>query len=429
MSRLFVRLWFASIALSVVGVIVHEVVSFHFWSEGQYDNEEQLILPGLRDAARQLAAAQGEGREAVLAQLSEAYGMDTAVLGRDAIPPAILEELDEGDGISYWFVTDCYVVPIPGQPEVFALGPLPPMAMPDIPSRLAVVALLCLGFAAAFGLILHRLGREHLALEQASARIAAGELSLRIDDGRTLSPQLVSAFNHLAERTEHLVNSQQARLSYVSHELRNQVSALQLSVPLLADTADGDDRARRLESIRGELEELGEFINELLAYSRLESVDEPPRKAQLDLEPVARDLVAARDPPAGKSVALGPRVASEQPALWAEPRMLSRVLRNLLDNAAHHAVSRVELDAWGHEGGVTLVVDDDGPGVPAADRDEVTRPFVQRQATPGRGHGLGLAMAVQIVRHHGGTLAIGDSPLGGCRVETWWPGDDLQDPT
>jgi signal transduction histidine kinase len=102
---------------------------------------------------------------------------------------------------------------------------------------------------------------------------------------------------------------------------------------------------------------------------------------------------------------------------------LARALRNIVDNAVAHARSRIRIAvtdeiAPGASGGARLVVDDDGPGIPAADRTRVFDRFVRLEADRSRttgGSGLGLAIVAEIVAAHGGVVLVDESPWGGAR--------------
>ena len=92
---------------------------------------------------------------------------------------------------------------------------------------------------------------------------------------------------------------------------------------------------------------------------------------------------------------------------------LRRVVRNLADNAARHAAGRIDLALSEHGGGVRLTIDDDGPGIPESERERVLKRFVRLDEARSRddgGSGLGLAIVDEVVRDHGGSVSIGQSP-------------------
>lgn len=103
---------------------------------------------------------------------------------------------------------------------------------------------------------------------------------------------------------------------------------------------------------------------------------------------------------------------------------LVSVVRNLVDNAARHATSRVVVAAEANDTEVVLTVDDDGPGIPVADRDRVFQRFTRLEHARSRsdgGVGLGLAVVKRTVQRHGGSVTVTDSPAGGARFEVVLP--------
>ena len=99
---------------------------------------------------------------------------------------------------------------------------------------------------------------------------------------------------------------------------------------------------------------------------------------------------------------------------------LRRVVRNLGENAARHAASRIDIALADRGDDVVLTVDDDGPGIPESERDRVLQRFVRLDEARSRddgGSGLGLAIVDEVVRAHGGSISISRSPLGGARIE------------
>ena len=98
---------------------------------------------------------------------------------------------------------------------------------------------------------------------------------------------------------------------------------------------------------------------------------------------------------------------------------LARVVRNVAANAARHTATSIAFSLEEHNGCVTLTVDDDGPGIPPDDRSRVFRRFVRLDDARARdqgGSGLGLAIVSELVRVHGGSVTIDESPLGGARL-------------
>jgi len=107
-----------------------------------------------------------------------------------------------------------------------------------------------------------------------------------------------------------------------------------------------------------------------------------------------------------------------------DARSLERSVRNLSDNAARHAASRVSFSLAELDGQVTLRVDDDGPGIPAEERERVFERFERLDDARDRGSGgsgLGLPIVRSVVRAHGGEITLEESPLGGLRAEIRLP--------
>ena len=98
--------------------------------------------------------------------------------------------------------------------------------------------------------------------------------------------------------------------------------------------------------------------------------------------------------------------------------------RNLIENAVRHAAGRVDITLGEHDREVVLTVDDDGPGIPEAERDRVLQRFVRLDEARSRddgGSGLGLSIVDEVVRAHGGSVLIEESPLGGARIQIKLP--------
>jgi two-component system, OmpR family, sensor kinase len=205
-------------------------------------------------------------------------------------------------------------------------------------------------------------------------------------------------------------------VSDASHELRTPLTAVRGQLEVLARRPDPDvTEVRRVEAVVGaELARIERLVEDLLTLARLDE-EAPLRRRRFELTPFLRAL--AEDEAAAR-IELGPTPAG---TLDADPERLTQVLRNLAANARRAAgpEGRVEVSAEARGGRVAVMVDDDGPGIPPAERERVFDRFHRSEAARDRdsgGSGLGLAIARSIIELHGGRIRVEDSPLGGARL-------------
>ncbi|WP_287760577.1 ATP-binding protein [Acidiphilium sp.] len=209
-----------------------------------------------------------------------------------------------------------------------------------------------------------------------------------------------TAFNRMQDRIRRFLTQRTAMLAGVSHDLRTPLTRLRLAIAMLPpDIADTD-------GMNDDVTEMERLIGLYLTFARGEGTEQPQ---PTDIALLIEDL-AARAARGGAAIALD---LAHLPQAVVRPEAMRRALSNLLDNAARHAHRIVVAAA--PEGGqmLRIVIDDDGPGIPAERREQMLRPFESGSAA---GTGLGLAIARDIVAAHGGTLRLDTSPLGGLRV-------------
>jgi two-component system osmolarity sensor histidine kinase EnvZ len=221
--------------------------------------------------------------------------------------------------------------------------------------------------------------------------------------------QAATAFIVMRDRIRRQIAQRTEMLAGVSHDLRTPLTRMKLQLALLKDGPE-------LEELRADLVEMEGMIEAYLAFARGEGA-EPPQPT--DLASMLREIV---DGLTGKvPVALAIEGPIEIPV---RPVAMRRCLANLVGNAARYA-KHVEVTASRRHGTVSIVIDDDGPGIPADRREEVFRPFVRldpsRNVETG-GVGLGLTVAREIAHGHGGEINLEDSPMGGLRVVLTLPG-------
>jgi nitrogen fixation/metabolism regulation signal transduction histidine kinase len=304
----------------------------------------------------------------------------------------------------------------------------------ELPRNYRTAFLLILGgvviVAAATGVVLgRRFTRRIDRLVAGTRAVAAGELDHRVAlRGRDELAELGQAFDgmvaQLGQDREQILYLQrmaawQDVARRLAHEIKNPLTPIQLAVQQLHAGYQGDDARHRKQ-----LADAAEIVGEEIAGLRrlvdaFRELGQLPRvePAPLDLATVADDL--ARDPGLAARLALAPPAAPV--TIQGDRLLLRRLLANLVENGLHAGegagrAGRVRL-AWSAapDGGARIEVDDEGPGVPPADRERIFEPYVTGKPT---GTGLGLAIARKIALEHDGELAVDAVPapvLGGAR--------------
>ena len=225
--------------------------------------------------------------------------------------------------------------------------------------------------------------------------------------------RLAETLNDLLARLDSAQRQQRQFIADAAHELRSPVAAIRLQL----ETADieGTTRAAVIQqSIR-----LSRLVDDLMSLARLDARPDL-RQEEVDLDDVVRSEVTLLRP--GTPVEIDTRQLRTVRVLGDET-LLGRMVRNLLDNAARYAATRITVASTQVEGNALLVVADDGPGIPAGDRDRVFDRFTRLDGarSPDEGGvGLGLAIVSDIITAHGGTVRADDNAPG-TRVEVRLP--------
>jgi signal transduction histidine kinase len=222
--------------------------------------------------------------------------------------------------------------------------------------------------------------------------------------------RLIGAVNDMQERIAGLVKGRTVLLGAISHDLKTFLTRLRLRVENIPDP-DQQARATR------DLDDMTSLIEEALALARGASVSD--RREEVDIgELLTREIADRKDARlAFKPVAVGPaKVRGDTVAL-------RRLFANLLDNALRYAkAAEVTLERAGSD--LVVLIDDDGPGIPALERAAVFEPFYRIEPSRSRetgGAGLGLAIARAIVEAHGGRISADGAPKGGARIRVVLP--------
>jgi len=235
--------------------------------------------------------------------------------------------------------------------------------------------------------------------------------------------RLARTMNAMLGRLELSSQRQRQFVSDASHELRSPLASIRTNLEVALRNSDRTDWPAVAARVLAEDERMEDTVSELLELARLDEVEggvPVESLPEVDLDELVLDETV-RD---HRVLVNTTRVSAGR--VHGRREQLARVVRNLLDNADRHAHSMVAIGLHNDAdtGIVELTVDDDGPGIDAADRERVFDRFTRLddgRARDAGGLGLGLSMVKTIVEQHGGNVAIGDAPLGGARITVTLP--------
>lgn len=300
-------------------------------------------------------------------------------------------------------------------------------------------------------------------LTQATQKLGQGELTIRASEaGHLRVSDLNHNFNTMAERIQQLIESHKHLSNAVSHELRTPISRIKFELDYAQDLDDVQELQASLNSIAEDINELEDLVSEALTYARFERSG-----LQLDYESqvldcwlqqwfqqikplqdnitltltsdlsdslelssnastlIQAELHKAQAPQMSHRVQTSQvRQTSQSAEVEFHPSSIKRALDNLVLNASRYAERQVQISFEVLGDTVSILVDDDGPGIPEQNRTTLFDPFVRADKSRSKqtgGFGLGLAIVKQIMLRHQGHVEVSDSPLGGARFRLSWP--------
>ena len=287
-----------------------------------------------------------------------------------------------------------------------AAGPAVSVPLPDgrrlvarLPGRQRPSPLMLAAFLGAIALVVaigarpvvRRLTGRLERLQRGVESLGAGDLAARVKvEGRDEVARLAQSFNQAAARIESLVNAHKMLLANASHELRTPLARIRLGLEL---AAAHPERKAGLES---DIAELDQLVDEILLVSRLNATEQLDVREDVDLVALAAEECARYDDCGleGKPVTVS-----------GDPMLLRRMIRNLIENAKLHGQPPIEVTVAKQDDRAVLNVLDHGPVIAEEARERLFSPFYR---IPGscatKGSGLGLALARQIARRHGGDV-------------------------
>jgi signal transduction histidine kinase len=258
------------------------------------------------------------------------------------------------------------------------------------------------------------------------ARINAERLDGRVDVPPTNDEihALALTMNMMLDRLQASDRAQRRFVSDASHELRSPLATMRAGVEIASADLSGAMWIELKDVLAGETARMGYLVEDLLTLAKANDGGLRLEDADVDLDDVVDQEVCRLRPTSAHRI-----TAELTPArIRGDARRLAQVLRNVLDNADRHALSRIRIGLRATPAGAVVTVDNDGEPVPEADRERIFERFVRldgSRSREGGGSGLGLAIAAGIMAAHHGSIRATEGPAGECRFEMAFPASDV----
>jgi len=311
--------------------------------------------------------------------------------------------------------------------QALVFGPIalfdwyPPLLL----SIIGTIGLLCLGCIGYF--LVRPLENGMKQMESAIDRIRKGDLSARVYiDTNDAIGELASTINEMAEHIQRLIKSQREMTNAVSHELRTPVARIRFGLQIIQDFVDNPSVDSQVEKLDEDIVELEKLIDEILTYATLEEGRPALNLEAIDVNAIANEI-KQQSLAQGHSIIIdvieAPMI-NDQHLVECERRYIHRAIQNLVNNAVKYAASQVRVSCSCEGGMFRVDVEDDGPGIPQDQWQNVFTPFARLDSSRNRssgGYGLGLSIVKSIAYWHGGVAAVYFGSLGGAKFTILWP--------
>ncbi|GAA5215056.1 ATP-binding protein [Corallincola platygyrae] len=380
--------------------------------------------------ASQLSRVTAEQLPATLHQIGQDYHLSLGLERRNdfALPQELAQQLSTPGGLLLGSESGPTLYrALPGNPDTLLLLHLPPAEQTysdvDVAMSLAFYAGLC----GILILWLWPLTRSLFGLNHAAAKIAKGELKVRVTPPRfSYLEKLETSFNHMASQIEKLMTDNKVLARSLSHDIRTPMACLRFGLEAAQESQDLDKCHSYLSRMDAELTRMESMTTAFLDFACMEQHGQRLKKNELD----ARELVSG--------------IASEFDLLATQKNLMlmieqpdhavissfdfqwcQRALQNLVGNALAHANKQIKLTLREDNNYLVIIVEDDGDGIPDSELDKVFTPFVKLAPDRSRedgNYGLGLAIVARVMEWHKGSVSASNSDsLGGARFEMVLP--------
>jgi two-component system OmpR family sensor kinase len=234
---------------------------------------------------------------------------------------------------------------------------------------------------------------------------------------------LAKTFRSMAARIDGLIASHKDMSNAVSHEIKTPLARMQFEIELAQQAPSPAQVEKSLANIKMDIAAINDLVTATLNYAILERADMSLHIGAHDFTALLPAIAENVRCDARPDIRLCTDIQGDAVSVKCDMHLLETVIRNLLYNAARFAKKDMCVTFNVHDGVNQLIVDDDGPGIPAQERQRVFESFVQLDNPNAKkmGFGLGLAIVKRAMEWHGGQVSISQSPQGGARVCAEWP--------
>lgn len=422
------------IALALDGVIAWLIPEAPSSQAAAYAPTFALIESRLQAVTDQPSDGQGESLTRAFAatqdELQTAIDLPLALIdvadftGQDSF----LQTLVTGEIVSLYDSADREILyhQIADSSFILALGPLPAVSSAGGSIETFVIVSYYVLVAIILFLWVRPFYRDLGSLRHAASRFGRDDFATRVKvaDGSSILP-VAESFNRMAERIQYLVTAHHDLTNAVAHELRTPLARFKFSMEILNNTNDVDKKAAYLASMKTDVQELEELIDEMLTYAQLSEENLQLSRTSLAVDLWLQQQVAQYPAsPIPIECRFQPLLGDDNSNATFNPDMLARALHNIIRNCLRYAGSVITVTGTIAGGRVTLRVADDGPGIPDDKHAAVLEPFARLDTSRDRksgGYGLGLAIAQRILQRHGGSIHVENNTPHGAVFVLQWP--------
>ncbi|MDH3546411.1 MAG: ATP-binding protein [Gammaproteobacteria bacterium] len=393
-------------------------VGFEYLQSNQEPAEDPWLATTFELIVRELAAVPVAQRDQRAAELGNAIGIGVRILQRDDVytttgPQGRLPPLVDADG------NTSYLRDAPSLNALIRVGPVEPQR-DSIFVRL-LPPIFYLSIFVVVGLWLRPFFRDLDLISSGADRFAADYREpLATASATKQLTGLARNLDAMSARLSGLIQSQKELIAALSHEMRTPLARIRFALAVIGNKGD-DDLKRRIDDLNNDVQEIDQLIATMLSYARL---DHPDLRMHWQQVPIVPWLEETQDKVRQSAKELSIVKDESLTTAWMDPRLMGLALSNLLVNACRYARQTVSCSLHERDGSYEIRIEDDGKGIPEAERKKIFKAFARIDDSRNRetgGYGLGLAIVARIAELHGGTVSVGESKeLGGaCFVLSW----------